>query len=120
MSPTNSGPAAPRKTYLTWASPAELDAALAARPTCWIFKHSTRCEISSAAQAEVERLATRLPVYRILVIENRPTSTAIAEKLGVPHASPQAILLKDGHPVWSASHWAITQEALEAAESELA
>ena len=103
---------------MTWASPAELDQALAGKPSCWIFKHSTRCSISGAAAKEVEALATRLPVYRILVIENRPTSLAIAARLGIEHASPQAILLRDGRPVWSATHWAITREALAAAEAE--
>jgi bacillithiol system protein YtxJ len=33
--------------------------------------------------------------------------------LGVRHETPQAILLRDGVPVWSASHFRITAEALK-------
>jgi len=118
MTPPDDAGTARAPSPSTWASPAELDQALAAKPTCWIFKHSTRCSISGEAAREVEALATRLPVYRILVVENRPTSLCIAERLGIEHASPQAILLREGRPVWSATHWAITREAMEAAEAD--
>jgi bacillithiol system protein YtxJ len=83
-----------------------------------IFKHSTRCEISAQADREVAALAAELPdlaVYRVLVVEDRPVSNAITAALEVPHASPQAILLREGRPVWVGSHWDITREALRQA-----
>ncbi len=101
----------------TWRSIDPLDALLKARGGGWIFKHSTRCPISAAAEAEFEKFAAAhpgAPVYRVLVIEDRPLSNAIAEKLAIPHPSPQAILIRDGKPIWSASHWDITEQELGA------
>jgi len=48
----------------------------------------------------------------VRVIEERPVSLAFAERVGCRHASPQAVLVKDGRAVWSDSHWNITVEAL--------
>jgi bacillithiol system protein YtxJ len=42
------------------------------------------------------------------LIAYRNVSNAIASKLGVHHASPQAILLKDGEVVHDSSHSAIS------------
>jgi bacillithiol system protein YtxJ len=42
-------------------------------------------------------------------------SDTVAERLGVRHESPQALLIKDGRAVWHASHWSITSEALVSA-----
>ncbi len=78
-----------------------------------ILKHSTSCSVSAGAHEEFTHYVednTAGPVdYAIVhVIEERPVSNAIAEQLGVKHASPQAILVKDGQPVWDTSHWHIT------------
>ncbi len=84
-------------------------------PRALIFKHSTACGGSHAAAREVERfLAARpgAPVFVVHVIEQRPLSNELAERTGIRHTSPQVILLEDGKPVWSASHFAITAEAL--------
>jgi bacillithiol system protein YtxJ len=51
----------------------------------------------------------------VRVIEERPVSLALAERVGVKHESPQAILIRDGRPLWHASHGAITAGALAAA-----
>ena len=75
-----------------------------------IFKHSTRCSISSMAKSRLERewnLDNVQPWYLDL-IAYRNVSNAIASKLGVHHASPQAILLKDGEVVHDSSHSAIS------------
>ena len=101
-----------------WSSPAEFESFRASRGTGFIYKHSTRCSVSSHVQAEVtEFMKTHadVPVYLVPVVENRPTSRAIAEKLAIPHASPQAILLSEGEPVWNASHGDITAAALSEA-----
>jgi bacillithiol system protein YtxJ len=39
-------------------------------------------------------------------------SNAIAERFGVRHETPQALLIKDGRVVWHASHWSITSDSL--------
>lgn len=84
-------------------------------PRALLFKHSTACGGSHAAAREVARFLAAhpgAPVFVIHVIEQRPLSNDVAERTGVRHASPQVILLEDGEPVWSASHFAITAEAL--------
>jgi bacillithiol system protein YtxJ len=78
-----------------------------------VLKHSTSCSVSAGAHEEFTNYikdATAAPVdFAIVhVIEERPVSNAIAEQLGIKHASPQAILVKDGQPVWDTSHWHIT------------
>jgi bacillithiol system protein YtxJ len=81
----------------------------------FVFKHSTRCPISRRARAEVERFAAEhpeVPVLEVLVIESRPVSLAVAERTGIAHASPQALLLRAGTVAWHASHSAITADAL--------
>ncbi|BBI34568.1 bacillithiol system redox-active protein YtxJ [Cohnella abietis] len=78
-----------------------------------VFKHSTSCSVSAGAHEEFMHYikdAQTAPVEFAIVhvIEDRPVSNAIAEQLGIKHASPQAILVKDGQPVWDTSHWHIT------------
>ena len=75
-----------------------------------IFKHSTRCSISSMAKSRLERewnLENLEPWYLDL-IAFRNISNAIASQLGVHHESPQAIVLKDGVVVYDASHNSIS------------
>ena len=71
-----------------------------------IFKHSTRCSISSMARSRIERdwnLNSVDPWYLDL-IAYRNISDLVAFKLGVKHESPQAIVIKDGKAVYHASH----------------
>jgi bacillithiol system protein YtxJ len=80
-----------------------------------IFKHSTQCPISTQAYEEFIDFAEgacNLTCGAVLVIENRGLSNAIAERFGVRHESPQALLIKDGRVVWHASHWSITSDSL--------
>src|SRR5262245_2720924 len=80
-----------------------------------IFKHSTQCSISTQAYEEFVDFAIGIPDLicgTLLVIENRSLSKAIAERFGVRHESPQALLIKDGRVIWHASHWSITPDSL--------
>lgn len=82
-----------------------------------VFKHSTSCPVSAGAHEEFshfveDRKAEEVDYAIVHVIEDRPVSNAIAEQLGIKHASPQAILVKDGQPVWNTSHWHITYSFL--------
>lgn len=86
-----------------------------------IFKHSTRCGISTTALLEVRHFADTNPglrVYIVDVIAQRPLSRAIADRLGIRHASPQAIVLEGGKPVWHATHFRISSDALRQAVTE--
>jgi monothiol bacilliredoxin len=80
-----------------------------------IFKHSTQCPISTQAYEEFIDFAQgvrNLICGSVLVIENRKLSNAIAERFGVRHESPQALLIKNGRVIWHASHWSITSDSL--------
>lgn len=82
-----------------------------------LFKHSTQCPISAAAHEQVEKFGTHTkhPVFMVKVIEDRPLSNHIAEQLKVRHASPQVLAVEDGRVVWNASHYDITERALDEA-----
>ncbi|MBD3918101.1 bacillithiol system redox-active protein YtxJ [Paenibacillus sp. PR3] len=84
----------------------------------FIFKHSTRCPISAAAFAAWKKWVNEhqesgIRQTLVHVVEHRPVSNAVAERTGITHASPQAILIVDGKSVWNASHWHITYDSLE-------
>lgn len=99
------------------AGEADLERALAA-PRFLLFKHSLVCPISAAAFNEYRRfLAAGAPVPTawLDVRGQRPLSLLVEERTGVPHKSPQAVLLEDGTAVWHASHTAITSASLRAA-----
>jgi bacillithiol system protein YtxJ len=86
-------------------------------PWALVFKHSTRCPTSTAAHREVSAFRRRHPdaaVYVVHVVEQRALSRAFAERTGVRHESPQAIVLAGGSVTWSDSHEGVTVEALEA------
>ena len=97
-----------------------LDEALAQKSALFILKHSTRCETSAEADAQFRRFAadvdpTRVRLARVLVIEHREVSRALAERTQVRHESPQAFRFEDGRLLWHADHWEITRESLQAA-----
>jgi bacillithiol system protein YtxJ len=103
---------------------AELEAALTAseQQPVLLFKHSTRCPISSAAQAQFHAFAQAhheppAAAYELDLLRHRDVSLAIVERLGVRHESPQALVVRHGRAVWHASHYDITAAALTAAVS---
>jgi bacillithiol system protein YtxJ len=93
------------------------DAALT-QPRVLLFKHSPICPISATARAEYKLFQLAhpdAPTLMVDVVSSRPIARGIAERCGVAHESPQAILFEDGAPTWHASHSAITCGALAAA-----
>lgn len=97
---------------------AALDAAIAEsrrRPVV-IFKHSRSCGISCEAYDELHAHIADAPVeasYNLITVQHhRQVSDAAAARLGIRHETPQVILLRDGVPVWNASHFRITAEEL--------
>lgn len=83
----------------------------------FIFKHSATCPISSGAHKSVAAAegSIDLPVYLLVIQNNRPLSAEVEQHFGVKHESPQLILVRDGKAVWDASHYRITAKAIEAA-----
>lgn len=65
---------------------------------------------SSAAPGVASVPAADFSAYAVDVIGSRPVSRAIADKTGVVHQSPQALLFKDGRPIWHESHGELHQE----------
>ena len=75
-----------------------------------IFKHSLTCPISSAAYEQMARFDGEVALIEVQV--SRQLSKEIEDKLGVPHESPQVIVLNNGQVAWNASHFKITAEAV--------
>ena len=91
-----------------------LIAALGA-PRFLLFKHSLVCPVSARGYAEYRAFLAEhpdTPSAWIDVIGQRALSLAVAERTGVKHESPQALVLRDGVVTWHASHGAITRLAL--------
>lgn len=82
-----------------------------------LFLHDYTCPISRAAYNEMQRLSPEIIGETRLVDVGREhaLSKTIEAATGVRHESPQAIILRDGKPVWDASHFAITAKSVTAA-----
>lgn len=78
-----------------------------------LFKHSLTCPISAAAYSQMSGFAGEVAL--IEVQRARELSKAIGDRLGVPHESPQVIVLLNGRVVWNASHFEITADAVTGA-----
>ena len=96
----------------------DLDAAIAEsreRPVL-LFKHSRYCGVSCEALDELHahiEAAAGNTAYKIITVQtHRPVSDAAAQRLGVRHETPQALLLRDGKVIWNASHFRITATEL--------
>lgn len=79
-----------------------------------IFKHSTRCSISSVAKNRLERSMEHDEVdfHYLDLIKYRPVSNKIAEEYNVYHESPQILVIKNGECIYDESHSAIDMEEI--------
>lgn len=81
-----------------------------------LFKHSRTCGISCGALDELHAHAAESgarAAYKVITVQShRRVSDSAAERFGIRHETPQAILLRDGRPVWNASHFRITANEL--------
>lgn len=84
--------------------------------TVVIYKHSTRCSISSMALSHLERSWTeegnQLKIYYLDLIQFRDVSNAVAEQFEVHHESPQIIVIKNGKAIHNSSHMSIDYSAM--------
>lgn len=71
-----------------------------------LFNYDPYCGVNAAARREIVGLDAEIAV--VDVDENHDLGQLVAQRTGVRHESPQMILLRDGKPVWSASHFNIT------------
>ena len=82
-----------------------------------IFKHSTRCNISSAALNRLERKwtesdQTKVKTFFLDLIRYRELSSRIAGRYSIHHESPQVLLIENGACSYARSHFEIIYEEL--------
>jgi bacillithiol system protein YtxJ len=87
-----------------------------------IFKHSTRCSISSVAKSRLEKGTppANIDFYYLDLITYRKLSEAVAQTFKVYHESPQILLISNGECVYDESHMGINMREIgEQAERQL-
>jgi bacillithiol system protein YtxJ len=74
-----------------------------------IFKHSTRCSISTVAKQRIDKNDDNIAIeFNYLdLIAQRNISNLIAQKFDVEHQSPQILIIKKGVCVFDESHGSI-------------
>ena len=79
-----------------------------------IFKHSTRCSISSMAKNRLERNSQpgEMEFYYLDLIKYRSISDKIAEDFNIYHESPQILVIKNGECIYDESHSGIDMQEI--------
>jgi bacillithiol system protein YtxJ len=85
--------------------------------TILIFKHSTRCGISSMVIKRFEKLfdesMAKVKVYYLDLLAYRNVSDEVGYTFQVMHQSPQLLIIKNETTVFHASHYDITAVNLQ-------
>jgi bacillithiol system protein YtxJ len=81
-----------------------------------IFKHSTRCFISSIIKERLELVGPpgETDFYFLDLLRYRQISNKIASEFSVQHQSPQILLIKNGECVYDESHNDIEMDEIAA------
>jgi bacillithiol system protein YtxJ len=79
-----------------------------------LFKHSTRCSISSMALNRLESSTppTGIDFYLLDLLQHRDISAAIADKFKVHHESPQVLVIMSGECTYDESHMGISMDEI--------
>ena len=79
-----------------------------------IFKHSTRCSISSMAKSRLERAGVppNMEFHYLDLIQHRNLSNRIAELYHVHHESPQVLIIRNSECIYDESHNAISMDEI--------
>ena len=87
-----------------------------------LYKHSRSCGTSHEALDELHAHLAEAPRdarYAIVTVQGqRDLSDAVARRFQLRHETPQAILVRDGQMVWSASHFRVTSASIAHAIDE--
>jgi len=77
-----------------------------------IFKHSTRCSISSVAKRRLEYAvpAEEIDFHFLDIIALRNISNQVGQIFEVWHESPQVLLIADGECIYDESHMGINMD----------
>lgn len=78
-----------------------------------IFKHSTRCSVSSMSLDRLLRNwktedGEKVVPFFLDLIAYRALSDQVEGEFGVPHESPQVIIIRNGIAVYDNSHFGIS------------
>lgn len=81
-----------------------------------IFKHSTRCSISSMAMHRLENqtdsLGSDISIHYLDLIQFRSISNLISERYSVRHESPQLLVIHEGKCIHHDSHLDISLDRI--------
>jgi bacillithiol system protein YtxJ len=84
---------------------------------CLIFKHSTRCSISSFAKSRLENdwnlSEQEIQPFYLDLINDRAISNFVADHFAIDHESPQVLLIKNGICVYHTSHLDISVNGIQ-------
>jgi len=81
-----------------------------------VFKHSTRCGISSMVMKQfvsAYNLDSNIDLYYLDLLSYRDVSNEVGYKFQVMHESPQLLIIKNGTTVAHASHGGINEIDLQ-------
>ncbi len=96
--------------------------ALSKQKPVGIFKHSTRCSISSMAKMRLEDAwdfkPNEIDIYYLDLLAFRPISNKVAEVFEVHHQSPQLLLIRNGECTYEATHLDISVSELHEGVAE--
>ena len=85
-----------------------------------LFNHDPGCGGSARAYRRVLELGGDHGAIGLIDVRvARAVTAELARRTGVPHQSPQVLLLRDGRAAWFASHGAVTAEAVERAAADV-
>jgi bacillithiol system protein YtxJ len=79
-----------------------------------IFKHSTRCSISTMAKSRLERAIApdHIEFYYLDLLRYRTISGMLADEFSVHHESPQILLIRNGECIYDESHNGISMDEI--------
>jgi bacillithiol system protein YtxJ len=81
-----------------------------------LFKHSYSCGVSAEALDELLLHLADKPTdvrYAMVTVQtHRDVSNAVSARLGLRHETPQAIVVRDGRVIWSASHFRVNADEI--------
>ena len=84
---------------------------------CLIFKHSTRCSISSFAKSRLENdwnlSEQEIQPFYLDLINDRAISNFVADHFAIDHESPQVLLIKNGICVYHTFHLDISVNGIQ-------
>ena len=78
-----------------------------------LFKHSTRCSISSLALNRLKSSALAIECFILNVIENRDLSNLVAQQFNTAHQSPQVLIIHKRKCIFHTSHFNISPSIVE-------